>query len=113
MVKNFQLELLAAFNFPIESANSVQTIVPKEDWITLDSEPEFVIINNGTLLHTIQRGDNFIKETIYGIGHTLLSVREKDTLFYRTSVDHKPGSTNYKTLNELLETAEKEEIEMG
>jgi len=112
MATNFQLELLAAFSFPIDSQHSVQTIMPQKDWVTLDSGPEFVIINKGTQLHTIQREGNSIRENIYEIGNTPLSKRGKDTLFYKNLVDHKPGSTNYKTLNELLETAEKEGFEV-
>ncbi len=112
MAKNFLLESAVAFSFDIDSEHSVQTIVPKKDWITIDSGPEFVIINNGTQLHTIQKEDSSIKENIYEIGHTPLSKREKDTLFYKTSVDHKPPSANYNTLKDLLETAEKEGFEV-
>lgn len=112
MARNFVLENAVAFSFPINSKQSVQTIIPKEDWITLDSGPEFVIINKDTQLCTIQRDGKSIRENTYKIGHTPLSSREQDTLFYQTSVDHKPLSTNYNTLKDLLETAEKEKIEV-
>lgn len=112
MAKNFQLELLAAFSFPMDSAQSVQTIIAQKDWITLDSGPEFVIINKNTQLHTIQEEGNLIKENIYMIGHTPLSKREMDTLFYQNSIEHNPPSANYNRLKKLLETAEKEKIEV-
>ena len=112
MARNFVLENAVAFSFPINSKQSVQTIMPQEDWITLDSGPEFVIVNKDTQLCTIQEDGNSIRENIYKIGHTPLSTREKDTLFYKNSIDHKPPSTDYNRLKKLLETAEKEKIEV-
>jgi len=112
MAKNFILENSVAFSFPPDSKNSVQTIIPQEDWVTLDSGPEFVIINKGTQLHTIQKENSTIRENIYEIGRTPLSSREQDTLFYKTSVDHKPLSANYNRLKDLLETTEKQDTKI-
>ena len=113
MAKNFVLESAVAFSFPVNSAFNVPAITAKKDWITLDSGPEFVVMNNGTQLCTIQRdGNNCIRENIYRVGSTPLSVREKDTLFYQNLVDHKPPSRSYERLNKLLKTAEEESIEV-
>jgi len=112
MAKNFALEPLVDFSFPLKSNFNVQAIVAGKDWVTLGSKsPELVVINNGTRLHTIQENDDSIRENVYAIGHTPLSTREKDTLFYQNSLIHKPSTKNYTSLKALLDATKKEIVD--